>query len=133
MTKTALQTPPRSGCFNFISEGQAYYFVMGRLNSGAMIAEEDHGEVLNAYAQVVRFKIETYSTNAVIQEGYAKVMGFRQTTGTNQLDYSSKVWTLATGCGNVVGLSRLKCVYAAGVREAVRSQARSYLGNHRKV
>lgn len=67
------------------------------------------------------------------QEAYAEFLGFRQRTGTTELDYGSKVCTLPTRCGNVLGPSRLKPMYTLGVNEADRWKVGSHLGNNQDV
>lgn len=55
-----------------------------------MRVKEYPGEVLETYPQVVRYLLEPFATDEIIQEAYAEVTDFRESRGTTEFDYVSK-------------------------------------------
>lgn len=56
--------------FQFYVQGYAYYLIQGRLKSHAMTTEGEEDEIRNTYSRVIRFLLQTYSSEAFIEEAH---------------------------------------------------------------
>lgn len=92
-----------------------------------MAVAEKETQLLTSYNLVVKFLLETYATDGLIQEAYYEVLGYRKRAGITESMYAMKLWKLQTRFSNERSTMRLKSMYAEGVLEALRAQIRNYL------
>ncbi|CAN8070208.1 unnamed protein product [Agarophyton chilense] len=119
--------------FQFYLKVQAYYLLQGRILGNTLAMDGDGTEMLESYPEVVNFLLETYATDEVIQEAYSEVLAYHQRSGQTESEFSLALWNLATRCGNVFTISRIKSLFSDNVDKAIRSQVRNYLASNRKV
>lgn len=67
---------------------QTYDVLRGRRKGNTTAVAEEETELVNSYSLTVKFLLETYATNAVIQEAHSGVFGYHRRAEFTELVYA---------------------------------------------
>ena len=71
-------------CFQIYLTGQAHALFQSRLHGNTMAVDAEQRELLETYAEVVKFLLRTYATDEVISEAVNDVTSFRQSSNMTE-------------------------------------------------
>lgn len=119
--------------FQFKLNKQAVSLLCSRMQGNTMSVDHYHTSMFRTYPQVVKYIFQTYAIHKVIQEAYAELLDYHQSSEQTELELMKSLLAMAFRCSNVFSTTQLKLLLADNNFKASKLQLINHLATNQKV